>query len=112
MIGVFDGLQENKRTGEIKTCAYPAFRGYSLDACYNSYSNKKAHAYNYCMGVMVDLRVQGCKIFDYGITSYSTFQFTFAVVFEFEGLMFVRYETARTTKTYILAGESAIECIR
>ena len=103
MIGVMDGVQVNKRTGAIKSCAYPSFRAHTLDGCYNSYSTQKAHAYNYCMGVMVDLRVQGCEILDYGITSYNTFQFTFAVVFKYNSLTFVRYETARTTKTYILA---------
>lgn len=103
MIGVSDGLQVNKRTGEIKTCSYPDFRARTLDGCYDSYSTHKAHAYNYCMGVMVDLRVRGCEILDYGITSYNTFQFTFAVVFKYRDDILVRYETARTTKTYLLA---------
>ena len=102
---VDDGLQVNKRTGEIKTCPHPDYQGSALYEVYGSYSNNKASAMYYCYGVMQDLESQGAKILSYGITSHNTFQFTFAIVFKFQGLVYVRYETARYTRTYILSTE-------
>jgi hypothetical protein len=73
-------VQVNKRTGEIKTCGKPQYRGKYLDDVYSSYSSAKKHAYQICMNTLYAL-ADYYEIESYGITSNNTFSFTFAAVF-------------------------------
>ena len=73
-------LQVYKRTGEIKTCGKPQYRGRYLDDVYSSYSSAKKQAYQNCMDTLYFLS-DDYAIESYGITSKTGWSFTFAAVF-------------------------------
>lgn len=73
-------LQVYKRTGEIKTCGKPQYRGKYLDDVYTTYSSAKKQAYQNCIDTL-DFLSYDYAIESYGITSKNGFSFTFAAVF-------------------------------
>lgn len=92
-------LQVNKRTGEIKTCGEPNYRGYHLSDVYGRYSYQKAHAYDYCVDLLYEI---ADYVLDYGITSNNVFKFTFAGVFQTGQIKYVLICTADYDRVYIL----------
>ena len=92
-------LQINKRTGEIKTCEKPTYKGYHLCDVYGTYSREKSRAYFYCVEL---LREIADYVFGYGITSYNPFKFTFAGVFQTGQIKYVLICTADYDRVYIL----------
>lgn len=92
-------LQVNKRTGEIKTCEKPQYRGHHLWDVYGRYSCEKAHAYDYCKDLLYEL---ADHVLSYGITSNNVFKFTFAGVFQTGKIKYVLICTADYDRVYIL----------
>lgn len=91
-------LQVNKRTGEIKTCEKPQYRGHNLWDVYGRYSCEKGRAY-YCKDLLYEI---ADYVFSYGITSYNAFKFTFAGVFQTGNIKYVLVCTAGYDRVYIL----------
>ena len=61
-------IQVNKKTGSIKTCEKPTYRGKYLDDLYSSYSTAKKQAYQNCIDTL-DFLSADYAIESYGITS-------------------------------------------
>ena len=93
-------LKTNKRTGEIKTCAYPHYRGVNLSDVYGTYSNAKARGLQYCIDLLHSFNPD--EILSYGITSANTFQFTFAAVFKKADVYYVLWCTKSKDEVYLL----------
>ena len=93
-------LKVNKRTGEIKTCSYPQYRGINLRDVYGKWSNGKENAMQYCIDLLHSFDPD--KIISYGITSANTFRFTFAGVFVKDGVYYVLWCTATKDEVYLL----------
>lgn len=73
-------IQVNKKTGAIKTCQKPSYKGKYLNDVYHTYSDAKKHAYMICYDTLVVLTKEYC-VESYGITSSNVWSFTFAAVF-------------------------------
>ena len=94
-------LQTNKRTGAIKTMPHPHYIGKNLWNVYNSYSQAKANAYEYCKDLLYRLAEDG-HVLSYGITSKNCMKFTFCGVYEFAGEKYVLKCTADYDRVYLL----------
>lgn len=92
-------LQVNRKTGEVKTCKAPNFRGRNLESVYGSFSYAKARAYQYCTELLRDI---SDEVISYGITSNNTFHFTFSAVFITDGIKYVYVATANYDRVYLL----------
>ena len=93
-------LKTNKRTGEIKTCGYPHYKGINLSDVYGTYSSAKAQGLQYCLDLLHSFKPD--YIQSYGITSANTFQFTFEAVFEKDGVYYVLWCTKSKDEVYLL----------
>ena len=93
-------LKTNKRTGEIKTCGYPYYRGVNLCDVYGRYSAAKAQGMQYCLDLLHSFKPD--DVISYGITSANTFRFTFASVFVKGGVHYVLWCTADKDEVYLL----------
>ena len=93
-------LKTNKRTGEIKTCGYPHYRGVNLSDVYGTYSHAKAQGLQYCLDLLHSFKPD--DILSYGITSFNTFQFTFASVFKKGEFYYVLWCTKAKDEVYLL----------
>ena len=93
-------LKTNKRTGEIKTCGYPRYRGVNLSDVYGRYSYAKAQGLQYCIDLLHSFKPD--EILSYGITSANTFQFTFVAVFKKDGVYYVLWCTKSKDEVYLL----------
>lgn len=92
-------LQTKKSTGEIITATMPHYRGTYLFNVYGRYSKAKENAYEYCMNVLHSI---ANNVLTYGITSANCFKFTFAAVFETDGVKYVYVSTASYDRVYLL----------
>lgn len=93
-------IKTNKRTGEIKTCGYPRYKGINLSDVYGTYSYAKAQGLQYCLDLLHSFNPD--DILSYGITSANTFQFTFAAVFKKDGACYVLWCTKAKDEVYLL----------
>lgn len=73
-------IQLNMKTGAIKSCQKPYYKGKYLNDVYHTYSDAKKQAYMNCYDTLVFLS-EKYFIESYGITSSSIWSFTFAAVF-------------------------------
>lgn len=92
-------LQVNKRTGEIKTCKAPIYKGHYLSTVYGSFSQAKYNAYEYCGNLLYEI---ADHVLSFGITSSNCFKFTFAGVFQTGQIKYVLICTADYDRVYIL----------
>ena len=95
-------LQVKKSTGEILTAKTPQYRGKYLWSVYGRYSQAKESAYEYCENLLFDL---SDSVISYGITSANCMKFTFAGVFETDGVKYALICTASYDRVYLLETE-------